>query len=110
MTQMVEDDGNRYAVPDGHGGQDLFGCGVDLDIPAEGGDTLRQGFHHFDRGRAIFGEGEANAAYAGCVQFFQLSVGDLGIDDGNAAGRWAELMKSVEEAAIIDAVGRGRDD
>ena len=83
---------------------------MDLDVPAEIVDALRQGLEHVDRGRAGLDEIEADAANAEVVQPLEFGVGDARIDHRHAARARAELGHRVERAGIIGSVGRGRDD
>ena len=83
---------------------------MDLDVPAEVVDALRQRLEHVDRGGAGLDEIEADAANAEVVQPLEFGIGDARIDHRHAARAWPQLGHRVERAGIIGAVGRGRDD
>jgi hypothetical protein len=82
---------------------------VDLDVPTEIVDALRQRLEHVDRGGAGLDEIEAYAANAEVVQPIEFGIGDAGIDHRHAARAWPQLGHRVERAGIIGSVGRGRD-
>ncbi len=83
---------------------------MDLDVPAEIVDALRQGREHVDRGGAGLDKIEAYAANAEVVQALEFGVGDARIDNRHAARACAELGHRVKRARIIGSVGRGCDD
>ena len=82
---------------------------MDLDVPAEIVDPLRQRLEHVDGGGAGLDEIEADAANALIVQPLEFGVGDARIDHRDAAGGRAELGHRVEGAGIVRPVGRRRD-
>ena len=89
---------------------DLVAEHVDLHVPAEVVDALRQRLEHVDRRRAGLHQVEADAAHAEIVQALELGVGHARVDDGDAARRRPDLRDAVERAGIVGAVGRGLHD
>ncbi len=83
---------------------------MDLDVPAEIVDALRQRLEHVDGGRAGLDEIEADAANAEVVQPLEFGIGDAGVDHRHAMRAWAQPPHRVEGAGIVGPVGRGRDD
>ena len=104
---VVEHDRRRQAVEDVLDADDLVAEHVDLHVPAEVVDALRQRLEHVDRRRAGLHQVEADAAHAEIVQALELGVGHARVDDGDAARRRPDLRHAVQRAGIVGAVGRG---
>ena len=107
---MVEHDRRGQPLQKVRSLDDLLAQHMDLHVPAEIVDALRQGLEHVDCRRAGLDEIEAYAAYAEAVQPLEFGVCDARIDHRNAARARAELRHRVQGAGIVRAVSRWRDD
>jgi hypothetical protein len=79
---------------------------VELHVPAEIGDALRQRLDHLgrDRARARVGEAEADAANAAGMKGLELGVGDRRGDDRDAARARRELRDRVERHPVVGRI------
>src|ERR1700722_12943450 len=82
---------------------------MDLDVPAEIVDALRQWLEHVDCRSSGLDEIEADAANTEVVEPLQFGVGDGRIDHRDAAGSRAELGHRIESAGIILSLPPNRD-
>ena len=110
---MVEHHGRRQAFEQRGILDDLVRAHVDLDVPAEIRDALRERRDHVDRdrSRARIEHREADAANAASHHRLQLRVGHGRMHHRNAARPVApELLNAVERHAIVGHVGGRRHD
>ena len=106
VREVIEDDRRGHALEDGHDLHDLGGRRVDLDVPAEIVDALREGLHHLGRRGAGLRQVEADAADSEVVHALELVGRDLVVDDRDHAGLRAERRQRLEMPAVVRAVGR----
>src|SRR6266567_7672999 len=85
-AEMIEHVRGGHAQQQVLDSRDLLALHVDLDVPAEIVDPLRQRLDHLRRGGASLDEIEADAPDAEAIEAFELGVGDRGVDDGDAPG------------------------
>ncbi len=110
---MVEHHGRRQAFQQRGILDDLVGAHVDLEMPAEARDALRQRVDHVDRDRggARIEHRETDAADAAVRHRLQLGVGDGRMHHRDAARvGLAELLDAVERDAVVGHIRGGRDD
>jgi len=90
---------------------DLLALEIELQVPAEAGDTLRQRLHHVPldhRGGGV-PEREADAANTGTVERLELGIRDIGMKNGDAARARSELGQRVDRHSVVGAVIARRD-
>ena len=102
---VVEHDRRRQPLEEVRDLDDLVAQHMDLDVPAEIVDALRQRLEHLDRRCARLDEVEADSANAEIIEPLELGVGDARIDDRDATCGRAELGHRIEGAGIIGSVG-----
>ena len=107
VREVIEDDLRGNALEDRHDLHDLDGRRVDLDVPAEVVDPLRQGLDHLGRRGARLRQIEANAPHPEPVHALEVLGRHGVVDDRDHARRRAELGQRLEMAPVVDAVGRG---
>ena len=109
-AEMIEHDGAGQPLQQIGRGDDLVGAQMDLHMPAERLDALRQRLDHVDRGGGgpRIELGEADAADAAVGHALELGVGDVGMNHGDAARLRPELRDGVERHLVVGDIGRRR--
>ena len=109
-SEMIEHDGAGQALQQVGGADDLVAAQMNLHVPAERLDALRQRLDHVERGgrglRVELGEADAADA-AGLPCAFSSASVTVGCTTATPRACGAELRDGVERHRVVGDVGRG---